>query len=163
MEINEESFINRRHRLESTYQMNGYLRFWYFQYKFINKLPSPLKKTFNLIYSPYCMFISLDIPFKTKIGYGFKITHSNGIVINENSVIGNNVWVRCNTCIGNSLKTNDAPVIGDNVEIGANVTIIGKVTIGRNSIIGAGAVVIKDVPPCCIVAGNPARIIKVIK
>lgn len=51
-------------------------------------------------------------------------------------------------------------VIGDNVTLGGNVTIIGPVHIGNNVIVGAGSVVVKDVPDNCIVAGNPARIIR---
>ncbi|MDO5463801.1 MAG: DapH/DapD/GlmU-related protein [Akkermansia sp.] len=54
----------------------------------------------------------------------------------------------------------DCALVGDNVEIGANVTIIGGVKIGNNSVIGAGSVVVKDVPANCVVAGNPAKIIK---
>jgi len=51
-------------------------------------------------------------------------------------------------------------IIGDNVWIGDNVTIISPVKIGNSSVIGAGSVVTKDVPPNCVVAGNPARIVK---
>lgn len=51
-------------------------------------------------------------------------------------------------------------VIEDNVWIGANATIMGPITIGKNSIIGAGSVVIRDVPPNTVVAGNPARVIE---
>lgn len=51
-------------------------------------------------------------------------------------------------------------MIEDNVTIGPNVCIIGDITIGHDSIIGAGAVVIKDVPAYSVVAGNPAKVIK---
>ncbi|MCD6222087.1 MAG: transferase [Thermoplasmata archaeon] len=54
-------------------------------------------------------------------------------------------------------------VIEENVKIGGNVTILPRVKIGRNSLIGAGAVVTKDVPPNSVVVGNPGRVIKNIK
>lgn len=50
-------------------------------------------------------------------------------------------------------------IIKDNVFIGANVTVLPNVTIGENSIVGAGSIVTKDVPPNCVVAGNPAKVI----
>lgn len=57
-------------------------------------------------------------------------------------------------------KNSKRPVIGDNVTLGANVTIIGDVHIGNNVIIGAGSVVVKNVPDNCVVAGNPAKVIR---
>lgn len=51
-------------------------------------------------------------------------------------------------------------MIGDNVPLGANVTIIGPVHVGNNVTIGAGSVVVKDVPDNVVIVGNPARIIK---
>lgn len=57
-------------------------------------------------------------------------------------------------------KNGKRPIIGDNVFLGANVTIIGGVRIGNNVEVGAGSVVVKDVPDNCVVAGNPAKIIK---
>lgn len=54
----------------------------------------------------------------------------------------------------------DAPTIEEEVDFGANVTVIGNITIGREAIIGAGSVVVKDVPAYAIVAGNPAKVIK---
>jgi len=61
---------------------------------------------------------------------------------------------------GNKNEDNELiPTISDNVSFGANVTVIGKINIGENAIIGAGAVVTKSVPCNSIAAGNPARII----
>lgn len=70
------------------------------------------------------------------------------------------MWIRCNTVIGNDILTNQAPIIGDNVSIGANVCIIGNIKVGNDSIIGAGSVIIKDIPPFSVVVGNPGRVIK---
>ena len=55
------------------------------------------------------------------------------------------------------------PIIGNNVTLGANVTIIGDIKIGNNVVVGAGSVVVKDIPDNCVVAGNPAKVIKMIE
>jgi len=143
--------------------MNGFVRFWYAQYKLMRKMPSPIRPFLNFFYRVYCVLIGVDIPYQTKIGNGFKISHPSGIVINENAIIGNNVWIRCNTVIGNDILTNQAPIIGDNVSIGANVCIIGSIKVGNDSIIGAGSVIVKDIPPFSVVVGNPGRVIKCLK
>ncbi len=65
-----------------------------------------------------------------------------------------------NTTIGRSLDPEDFPTIGNNVYISAGARIIGKINVGNNVIIGANAVVNKDVPDNCIVAGVPARVIR---
>lgn len=61
------------------------------------------------------------------------------------------------------LEYNFPVIVGDNVWIGADVTIIGGVTIGNNTVIGAGSVVIKDVPANVVAVGNPCRIVREIK
>lgn len=96
----------------------------------------------------------------TKIGGGLNCYHPFASVINAKS-IGENFQFRNGLTIGN--KNNDntlVPVIGDQVTVGANVIIIGKITIGNNVVVGAGAVVVKDVPDNCVIAGNPAKVIK---
>ncbi|HAB26474.1 MAG TPA: serine acetyltransferase, partial [Xanthomarina gelatinilytica] len=55
------------------------------------------------------------------------------------------------------------PIIGNDVTVGANVVIIGNITIGDHVVIGAGSVVVKDVPSNCVIAGNPARVIKTLE
>lgn len=76
--------------------------------------------------------------------------------------IGKNCRLRQLTTLGVKSKNrhNERPWIGDNVDFGVNVTCIGNITIGDNAIIAAGSVVVKDVPPNAIVAGNPAKVIK---
>ena len=94
-----------------------------------------------------------------KMGGGFLLAHPYATILNADS-IGENFSCRHCTTLG--AKANGRPVIGDNVSLGANVTIVGYVHIGNNVVVGAGSVVVKDVPDNCIVAGNPAKIIRTI-
>lgn len=104
------------------------------------------------------------LPCCPSIGEGVKLAHPYATILNAKS-IGKNFTVRQCTTIGNKRDgRNDlVPVIGDNVNVGANVVIIGDITIGNNVVIGAGSVVIHDVPDNSIVAGNPARVIRILK
>lgn len=99
----------------------------------------------------------IQIPRRCKIGYGFYIGHGIGIVINGGTVIGNNVNISQFLTIGSNKGT--PAVIGDNVYIGPNVCIVEDVHIGNNATIGAGSVVVKDVPEGATVAGVPAKVI----
>ncbi|HND48784.1 MAG TPA: DapH/DapD/GlmU-related protein, partial [Anaerolineales bacterium] len=73
--------------------------------------------------------------------------------------IGKNCWINQLVVIGYS-DTGKAPTLGDNVHIAMGAKVYGDIHIGDNSIVGANAVVFKNVPPNCTVAGVPARIIK---
>lgn len=110
------------------------------------------------------IILGCEIPASVTIGRGLIIHHGRATVLNKNVVIGNNVTLKHNTTIGNkeSLQGEDlgSPVIEDNVSIGPHSIIIGPITIGENAIIGAGSVVVKNVQPNSIVAGNPAKEIK---
>jgi putative colanic acid biosynthesis acetyltransferase WcaB len=108
-------------------------------------------------------FMGIDIPCTTSIGPGLQIYHGHALVVNGQAVIGRNCVLRQCTTIGNAIKGGECPTIGDNVNIGANVCIIGSVKIGNNVIIGAGSIVIKDIPDNCVVAGNPSRIIRTLR
>lgn len=84
------------------------------------------------------------------------IAHPYSTIINADSIGKNFSCIHCTT-IG--AKSNGRPTIGANVSCGANVTIIGPVHIGNNVTIGAGSVIVKDIPSNCVVAGNPARVL----
>lgn len=109
-------------------------------------------------------FLGIELPWNTKIGQGLILFHGQGLVINDGTVIGENCTLRHNTTIGNKKLSDgtfsNCPTIEDNVDIGSNVVIVGPITIGKNSIIGAGSVVVKDVEAFSVVGGNPAKIIK---
>ncbi|MGO4574247.1 serine O-acetyltransferase [Microvirga sp. 2TAF3] len=92
------------------------------------------------------------------IGPGLFIQHGFSTIIAAKS-IGSNCWINQQVTIGYSNET-DAPVIGNNVRITAGAKVIGNVTVGDNVIIGANAVVVKDVPANCTVVGIPAYIVR---
>lgn len=103
----------------------------------------------------------IDIPFITQIGKGFYIGHFGCIVVNSQTVIGNNVNISQGVTIGAANRGDKAgvSVIGDGVYIGPGAKIIGAIRIGNNVAIGANAVVTHDVPDNAVVVGVPARII----
>ena len=102
---------------------------------------------------------SFTISRDSRIGGGFYVYHPYCTIINVKS-IGAGCTMRHLSTFGNKNEDNELiPTISDNVSFGANVTVIGKINIGENAIIGAGAVVTKSVPCNSIAAGNPARII----
>lgn len=97
------------------------------------------------------------------IGKGCFIDHGNGVVIGETAVLGNNITLYQGVTLGGTGKERGKrhPSLQDNVMVGAGVRILGAVTIGRNSKIGAGSVVVNDIPENCTVVGIPGRVIKV--
>ena len=107
--------------------------------------------------------LGIEIPAKCKIGKGLIIDHGQGIVLNKNTVIGDNCRLRNSVCIGNKeLKGGgwtDCPRLGSNINIGANAVILMGANIGDYCIVGAGAVVNKNIPDYSVVGGVPAKII----
>ena len=97
------------------------------------------------------------------IGRGLFIDHGMGVVIGETAVIGKNVTLFQGVTLGGTGKEKGKrhPTIGDNVVIGAGAKVLGSITIGHHSIIGANAVVIRDVPDHSTVVGVPGRIAKI--
>jgi serine O-acetyltransferase len=99
------------------------------------------------------------IPASAKIGKRVKFGYGGlGIVIHGSTQIGDDVVIAQNVTIAG--KNGGVPTIGNNVYVGAGAKILGGVTVGTGSIVGANAVVVKDVPARSMVAGVPARIIR---
>ncbi len=96
------------------------------------------------------------------IGKGLFIDHGHGVVIGETTVIGDNVTLYQGVTLGGTGKEKGKrhPTIGNNVMISAGAKILGSFTIGDDSKVGAGSVVLEEVPPNCTVVGVPGRIVK---
>ena len=110
--------------------------------------------------------LGIELPWDTQVGANLQLQHGVGLVVNHETIIGENCVLRNSTTIGNKKLADGsysaAPKIGNNVDVGANVVIIGAITIGDNAVIGAGSVIVKDVPEGAVVAGNPARVIRIV-
>ena len=95
------------------------------------------------------------------IGKGFFIDHGMGTVIGETTEIGRNVTVYQGVTLGGTGKEKGKrhPTIGDNVVVATGAKILGSFTVGNNSKIGAGSVVLSEVPPHSTVVGIPGRVV----
>lgn len=104
----------------------------------------------------------IEIHPGAKIGKGLFIDHGSGVIIGETSIIGDNVTLYQGVTLGGTGKETGKrhPTLCDNVMVSAGAKIIGSFTIGENSKIGAGSVVLEEVPPNCTVVGVPGRIVK---
>ena len=96
------------------------------------------------------------------IGKGLFIDHGSGVIIGETAELGDNVTLYQGVTLGGTGKEQGKrhPTLRDNVMVSAGAKVLGSFTIGENSKIGAGSVVLKEVPPNCTVVGVPGRIVK---
>ena len=104
----------------------------------------------------------IEIHPGAQIGDGLFIDHGLGVIIGETTIIGNNVTLYQGVTLGGTGKEHGKrhPTIQDNVMISAGAKVLGSFTVGENSKIGAGSVVLEEVPPNCTVVGVPGRIVK---
>ena len=104
----------------------------------------------------------IEIHPAAEIGKGIFIDHGSGVVIGETTEIGDNVTIYQGVTLGGTGKISGKrhPTIKDNVMISAGAKVLGPVVIGEFSKIGAGSVVLKDVPPYSTVVGVPGRIVR---
>ena len=104
----------------------------------------------------------IEIHPGAKIGKGLFIDHGNGVIIGETTIIGDNVTLYQGVTLGGTGKEKGKrhPTIGNNVMISAGAKVLGSFTVGENSKIGAGSVVLSEVPPNCTVVGVPGRVVK---
>ncbi len=103
----------------------------------------------------------IEIHPGAKIGEGLFIDHGAGVVIGETTEIGNNVTIYQGVTLGGTGKEKGKrhPTIGNNVVISAGAKVLGSFTVGDNSKIGAGSVVLKPVPPNSTVVGVPGKVV----
>lgn len=139
----------------------------------IAALISALPRSVRWVFLPYVVLyrvlfewvLGIELPWKLKIGRNCRLYHGQSLVVSDRSVIGCNCVLRHSTTIGVSVTSSDftgsAPVIGNYVDIGSNVVILGNVSVGDGAVIGAGSVVVDDVPAGAVVVGNPARVIRI--
>ena len=119
------------------------------------------------IISQFSRFLTgIEIHPKAKIGKNLFIDHGMGVVIGETSEIGDNVTIYHNVTLGGiapSINSNDQrntkrhPTLENNVVVGSGAQILGPIIIKKNSLIGANAVVTKDVPENAVMIGIPAK------
>ncbi|PWB76649.1 MAG: serine O-acetyltransferase [Candidatus Methylomirabilota bacterium] len=103
----------------------------------------------------------IEIHPGARLGQGLFIDHGNGVVIGETSEVGEGVTIYQGVTLGGTSleKKKRHPTIGNGVVIGAGATILGPIKVGNNSRIGSGSVVVKEVPPNCLVVGVPGQVI----
>lgn len=104
----------------------------------------------------------IEIHPGARIGKGLFIDHGSGVIIGETTVIGDNVTLYQGVTLGGTGKEKGKrhPTLKDNVMVSAGAKILGSFTIGENSKIGAGSVVLEEVPPNCTVVGVPGRVVR---
>lgn len=104
-------------------------------------------------------FTGIEIHPGASIGHGVFIDHGMGVVIGETCEIGDNVLIYQNVTLGGTGKDTGKrhPTLENNVMVGAGAKVLGPITIGHDSKIGAGSVVLKDIPPYSTVVGIPGR------
>lgn len=137
----------------------------------LGKLPKPfflISIGYRTIYQLVVEWLlGIELPWDIEyVGPNLKLNHGQALVVYRETIIGANCTLRHSTTLGNKKLADGSystsPRIGNNVDIGSNVVIIGPITIGDNAVVGAGSVVVKDVPAGAVVVGNPARVIRIL-
>ena len=125
--------------------------------------PAIVRKFFSMLYHIQFKLVQIltgvELPCEVEIGRNFIIDHFGGIIVSGYAKFGDNCRIRNGVVIGlRRVEEKVAPIIGNNVDIGTGAKLLGPIRIGDNSLIGANAVVICDVPPNSVAAGVPAVI-----
>jgi putative colanic acid biosynthesis acetyltransferase WcaB len=107
--------------------------------------------------------LTVDLPVRTSVGPGLTLNHAYGIVVHPDAVIGCGCVLIQGVTIGQASadegRRNRVPCIGDGVFFGANASALGPIRIGDGAHVGAGAVVLQDVPEGATAVGVPARVL----
>ncbi|WCK56692.1 serine O-acetyltransferase [Aneurinibacillus sp. Ricciae_BoGa-3] len=149
-----------RSALEVVLTYSGLHAVWF--YRISHKLWKTKLYTLARMVSQFARFVTgIEIHPGAKIGKGLFIDHGSGVVIGETCEIGDNVTLYQGVTLGGTGKEKGKrhPTIGNNVLIASGAKVLGSMKIGDNSKIGAGSVVLQEVPPNSTVVGIPGKII----
>lgn len=124
----------------------------------------PFTVIYKILYRVVMWTCGISLPYTVKVGRRVRIWHFGGMVLHAKS-IGDEVHIRQNTTFGIARRDQEfeLPTIEDRVDVGAGAVIVGGITVGHDSVIGANAVVLKDVPPWSVAAGVPAKVVKTLE
>jgi serine O-acetyltransferase len=118
----------------------------------------PFVTLYRIVKLPWRILLNVYIPPSVQIGPGLCLIHPNNILIAPNVVIGENCLIFHEVTLGTG-PTPGVPTIGNNVDVYVGARVLGGVTIGDASMIGANCVVTKNVPPDSVVVAPPTRIV----
>jgi serine O-acetyltransferase len=127
--------------------------------------PKLARAPFSVLYKVLYKFVEwtcgISLPYTVILGRRVRIWHHGGMILIARS-IGDDVHIRQNTTFGIARRDRlfELPVIEDRVDIGCGACILGAITIGHDSLIGANAVVLTDIPPGSTAVGIPARVVR---
>ena len=116
------------------------------------------------IVSAFAKFLTgVEIHPAARIGYGVVIDHGAGVVIGETAQVGNDVLIYQGVTLGGTGKDKGKrhPTVEDGVMLCSGAKVLGPFTVGKNARIGAGSIVLKEVPPGATVVGVPGRIVRI--
>jgi serine O-acetyltransferase len=121
----------------------------------------PFSLLYRLLFKGSEVFCGIKLSYNVPVGRRLKLEHFGGMILGARS-IGDDVTIRQNTTLGirSRADLNAKPIIEDRVDIGCGAVLLGNIRIGHDSVIGANAVVVKDVPPCSVVVGIPGRVVR---
>lgn len=107
------------------------------------------------------ILFAVVLPPSTQVGRGVKFAYLGlGTVVHGRAVIGDSVTIASNVTIGGRSGHESVPVIEAEAYIGTGARVLGPIRVGRGAVVGANAVVVRDVPPYSVVAGIPAKVIR---
>lgn len=133
---------------------------WRMGFKF-KLFRAPLTIVYRIAFKVVEWTCGITLPYTVKVGRRVRIWHHGSMILHARS-IGDDVHIRQNTTFGVAHRGENRaiPIIEDRVDIGCGVCILGNVRVGHDSVIGANAVVLKDIPAQSVAVGIPAKIIK---
>jgi serine O-acetyltransferase len=117
----------------------------------------PFSFLYKVAYKIIQILTGIELPCEAVIGRNFRIDHFGGIIVTGYAQFGDDCRIRNGVVVGLArVEDPCGPVIGNNVDIGAGAKVLGRIHVGDNVVIGANAVVIRDVPANSIAVGVPA-------